>query len=56
MDGSNTCILYIIRLIPFEPFTEVRQENYIFEGRKGPQTMISVKAYTSVRVAHVNNI
>lgn len=56
MDGSNAYVLCIICLISFEPLTEARQENYIFGGRKGAQTMISVKAYTSVGVAHVNNI
>ena len=56
MDGSNACILCIICLTPFEPLTEVRQGNYIFGGRKSAQTMISVKAYTYVGVAHVNNI
>ena len=56
MDGSNACILCIICLTPFEPLTEVRQGNYIFGGRKCAQTMISVKAYTYVGVAHVNNI
>lgn len=56
MDGSNACVLYIICLIAFEPLTEVRQENCIFGDRKGAQAMISVKAYTSVGVAHVNNL
>lgn len=56
MEGSNACILHFIYLNTFRALSWSETGNYLFGDRKGNQTMISVKDYTSVGGEHVNNI